>query len=264
MAEVRGEPNESRQAPSRSCRPASKRRLGFLQPALWTRLRPTAWRRIPLNLVASAHALFIVLNGMARRRQAPALRTRWATFRTMWALSRPVLALNLFMVGLSVFFSIRVGHALFTRDLQSPSRIARPLAVTAPRSHDVVPNSRSREVYEVIATRTLFHPNRSEPTRSEAITPTLPPAPTLALYGVVISGDTYLAYIQDLATKQVLGYRTGAKLAGGQVERIEPDRVVIMRADGPIEVMLHRPKEPLPVVPSPEEASPRRSRGRQE
>jgi hypothetical protein len=182
----------------------------------------------------------------------------------MWALSRPVLALNLFMVGLSVFFSIRVGHALFTRDLQSPSRIARPLAVTAPRSHDVVPNSRSRAVYEVIATRTLFHPNRSEPTRSEAIAPTLPPAPTLALYGVVISGDTYLAYIQDLATKQVLGYRTGAKLAGGQVERIEPDRVVIMRADGPIEVMLHRPKEPLPVVPSPEEASPRRSRGRQE
>ena len=275
---MRGEPNESRQAPSRSCRPASRRRLGFLQPALWTRVRSTAWRPNPLNLVASAHALFIALNGMARRRQAPALRTRWATFRTMcldllparpelrsgWALSRPVLALNLFMVGLSVFFSIRVGHALFTRDLQSPSRIARPLAVTALRSHDVVPNSRSRAVYEVIATRTLFHPNRSEPTRSEAITTTLPPAPTLALYGVVISGDTYLAYIQDLATKQVLGYRTGAKLAGGQVERIEPDRVVIMRADGPIEVMLHRPKEPLPVVPSPEEASPRRSRGRQE
>jgi type II secretory pathway component PulC len=184
--------------------------------------------------------------------------------RSGWALSRPLLALNLFMVGLSVFFSIHVGHALFTPDLQSPSRIARPLAVTALRSHDVVPNSHSRAAYEVIATRTLFHPNRSEPTRSEAIASILPPAPTLPLYGVVISGDTRLAYLQDLATKQILGYRTGDKLAGGQIERIEPDRVVIMRADGPIEIMLHRPKETLPVVPSLEEGSPRRFRGRQE
>src|SRR3989454_438695 len=131
-----------------------RRRLAFLQSALWTvrtgwtKVRPAAWRRIPLNLVASAHALFIALNGVAPRRQASALRTRRV-------LSRPLLALNLVMVGLSVFFSIRVGHALFTRDLQSPSRIARPLAVTALRSHDVAPNSRSRAVYEVIATRTL-------------------------------------------------------------------------------------------------------------
>jgi len=179
-------------------------------------------------------------------------------------MSRPVLALNLSMAGLSVFFSIRVGHALFSPDVQSPSRTARPVAVAAPRNHDVVPNSRPLGVYDVIATRTIFHPNRSEPTRSEAIAPILPPAPTLALYGVVINGDTRLAYLQDLATKQMFGYKTGDKLAGGQVERIEPDRVVIMRADGPIEVMLHRPMEPLPVVSSPEEDSPRRSRGRQE
>ncbi len=220
----------------------------------------------------------VALKGVAPRRLASALRTRWATFQAMCldllparsqlrsgrTMSRPVLALNLSMAGLSVFFSIRVGHALFTPDLRSPSRIARPVAVTAPPNHDAAPNSRSREVYDVIATRTLFHPNRSEPTRSEAIAPILPPAPTLALYGVVISDDTRLAYLQDLATKQIFGYKTGDKLAGGQVERIEPDRVVITRTDGPFEVMLHRPREPLPVVPSPEEGSPRRSRGRQE
>ena len=179
-------------------------------------------------------------------------------------MSRPVLALNLSMAGLSVFFSICIGHALFTPDLQTSSRIARPVVVTAPRNHDVAPNSRPRGVYDVIATRTLFHPNRSEPTRSEAITPIQPPPPTLALHGVVVSGDTRLAYLQDLVTKQIFGYKTGDKLAGGLVERIELDRVVIMRGDGPFEVMLHRPKEPLPVAPSPQEDSPRRSRGRQE
>jgi hypothetical protein len=190
-------------------------------------------------------------------------------------MSRPVLALNLFMAGLSVYCSIRVGYALFTPDLQSPSRVARPVVVTAPRNHDVAQNSRPRGVYDVIATRTLFHPDRSEPTRSDANTQILPPAPTLALYGVVITGDTRLAYLQDLATKQILGYKTGEKLAGGQVERIEFDRVVIMRAEGPLELMLHRPKEPRPSSvdgaderpPQPassDEVSSRRSRGRQE
>jgi hypothetical protein len=48
------------------------------------------------------------------------------------------------------------------------------------------------------------------------------------------------------------------------VERIEPDRVVITRADGAIEVLLHQPKESRAVVPSADEGSPRLSRGRQE
>ena len=242
--------------------------------------RALVLRRLPRGLAqlgtgAATASRFIAINGLALRRTPSALRTGWAAFRTTsldllparselrsrWAMSGPLLALNLFMAGLLVFFSIRIGHALFTPDSQSPSRIAHPIAVTAPGNHDVAPSSRSRGANDVIATRTLFHPNRSEP---KAITQILPPAATLALYGVVISDDTRLAYLQDLATKQILGYKTGDKLAGGQVERIEPDRVVIMRADGPIEVLLHRPKEPLPVLPSPEEGSPRRSRGRQE
>ena len=179
-------------------------------------------------------------------------------------LARPLLGLNLLLAGLSAFSSIRIVHAVFAPDLQSPSRVARPLAVAVPIDHGAVRSSRSSGVYDVIATRTLFHPNRSEPRSLEAMAPILPPAPTLALYGVAISDDTRVAFVQDLVTKQILGYKTGDKLAGGQVERIEPDRVVIMRADGPIEVLLHQPKESQAVVPSAEDVSPRRSRGRQE
>jgi type II secretory pathway component PulC len=179
-------------------------------------------------------------------------------------MSGPMLALNLVMAGLSVFLSIRIGHALFTPDLQSSSRIAQRLAVSGPDNYDTVRNPRSSGIYDVIASRDLFHPNRSDPTSSEAIAPILPPPTTLALYGVAISDDTRVAFVQDLVTKQIVSYKTGDKLAGGQVERIEPDRVVIMRADGPFEVLLHRPKEQAPVVPSPDEVSPRRSRGRQE
>jgi hypothetical protein len=230
-------------------RPAVRRRIAQKLPqwrgvanvrrrqlGLWARFRRTC-----LDLLAACSAL-----------------------RNGWAMSRRGLALNLFMVGLSAFCSIRIGYALFTPDPESPSPVARPFAVTVPRDHDVVRNSRPRGFYDLIATRTLFNPNRSESASSEASARISPPVPTLALYGVAITDDTRLAFVQDLVTKQISGYKTGDKLAGGQVERIEPDRVVIMRADGPIEVLLHRPKESLPAVPPPEEVSPRRARGRQE
>jgi hypothetical protein len=238
----------------------------------------------------------LALTGVVLRRTPSAVRRWWAALRTGsldllpsrsellsgWAMSKPRLALNLVMAGLSVFFSIRVGHALLAPDPQISSRIPRPIAATAPRHQDVAPRSRSRGADDVITTRNLFNPHRSESTPSPAIILVPPVAATWALYGVVISDDTRLAYVQDLATKRIFGYKTGDKLAGGQVGRIEPDRVVILRSGGPVELMLHRPEEPRPgvskspsasaanaqpsppAVPSPDEGSPRRFRGRQE
>jgi len=179
-------------------------------------------------------------------------------------ISRPLLALNLLFAGLSIFCFIRLGLALFAPDPSSPVGIARSIATAAPRNHDAAPRSRRAGAYDLIATRTLFHPSRSEPTPSEAIIPIVPPAPTLELHGVVISDDTRFAFLQDVVTNQIFGCKTGDRVAGGQVERIEPDRVVIMRADGPFEVVLRRPRGPQPAVLSPDEAAPRRSRGRQE
>jgi hypothetical protein len=82
------------------------------------------------------------------------------------------------------------------------------------------------------------------------------PPPKLALAGVAISDDSRVAFIHDLDTNRIAGYKLGDTLAGGRVERIEADRV--------IEVGLHRPRDPVPVAAAPEEVSPRRSRGRQE
>lgn len=118
--------------------------------------------------------------------------------------------------------------------------------------------------------RSLFSPSRSDSVSSEATGRAPLTTPTLALYGVAISDDTRVAFVQDLATKQISSYKAGDQLAGGRLERVEPDRVVIMRADGPIEILLHRPKEPQTLAPSPEAQSPeqvvppRRARGRQE
>jgi len=164
-------------------------------------------------------------------------------------MSAPLLALNFFMAGLSIFFFITIVHTPSAPDSRTASRIGRAFAVTASPKRDVaVPGSPLGGAYDVIATRNLFDPNRSDAKNLAAIVETLPPAATLALYGVVISDETRLAYLEDPATKRIVGYKIGDKLAGGQVERIEPDRVAIMRAGGLIEVRLHDQNRPRPVV----------------
>jgi len=253
----------------------------------WRSGWPTAWRQIASRRLVLAHALpalraratatfqarvrtnppmvgrLILLAFVALRRIPSALRARWAAFRAMafahsprfaelrdgWAMSARLLALNLFMAGLSVFFFITIVHTPLAPDSRTASRTGRAFAVTPSPKRDVaVPGSPLGRAYDVIATRNLFDPNRSDAKNLAAIVETLPPAAALALYGVVISEDTRLAYLEDPATKRIVGYKIGDKLAGGQVQRIEPDRVVIMRAGGLIEVRLHDPDKPRPVV----------------
>jgi hypothetical protein len=55
---------------------------------------------------------------------------------------------------------------------------------------------------------------------------------------VVLNDEAGLAYLEDPVTKRVFAYKVGDDLAGGRLERIERDRVVIRQADGPVEVFL--------------------------
>jgi type II secretory pathway component PulC len=182
---------------------------------------------------------------VALRRIPPVLTAWWASSRAM---SRPLLALNIFMAGLSVFFVITIVQTGLAPD-RAPSRSGRTLAVAAADEHDAAARSASlRGAYDVIASRNLFDPNRSDAKNLAAIVETLPPASTLLLHGVVIGEDTRHAYLEDPATKRIVDYKIGDNLAGGQVQQIEPDRVVIMRAGGPIEVRLHDANRSRPVV----------------
>ena len=183
---------------------------------------------------------------------------------------RRLFALNLVLAGASVFCCIRIGHALLASALPPPSIAASPLSVSRERHQDVGRTSHASGYYELIVTRSLFSPNRTDLAPSETTGRAELTRPTLALYGVAISDDTRVAFVQDLATKQLATYKTGDRLAGGRLERIEPDRVVIMRPDGRLEVLLHRPKESESLslsqpAQSPEQVVPaRRARGRQE
>jgi len=179
-------------------------------------------------------------------------------------MSPPLLALNLFMAGLSVFFVVTIVRAGLAPDLRAPSLSGRASAVAASVPHDVAARGTPlRGAYDVISTRNLFAPHRSDAKNPGAADETLPPASALLLHGVVISDETRHAYLEDPATKRIVDYKIGDTLAGGRVQQIEADRVVIMRAGGPIEVKLHDASRSRPVVTESAQATnegPRRRR----
>jgi len=174
--------------------------------------------------------------------------------RAGWAMSRPVLVLNILMAGLSVFFLVRIADAVFRPGPALPLRVA---SSPAPVNVAVADSSRSRAAYDLIPARNLFHPDRAQPKRSDALG-ALPVAPALLLYGVVWSEENPIAYVEDPSTKKIFGYKRGDAMAGGYVDRIEPDRIVIQRTGGPVELLLRAPNKPRPVAaatPAPENAT---------
>jgi len=131
-------------------------------------------------------------------------------------------------------------------------------APVAERRHPVTPSSGpvvaapeiprpAVSAYNVIASRSLFSPSRSEAPAATAGAAIGGPKPNL--YGVVVRDTNPIAYLEDPLTKRVAGYRIGDAIAGGTVKVITADNVVITRSDGNIDVRLRDPSKPRPIAP---------------
>ena len=66
----------------------------------------------------------------------------------------------------------------------------------------------------------------------------------------MIDGAKSRAYLEEPPAKRVFGYALGDTIAGGRLDSIRSDRVVIARPDGPVEVLLHDPSKPKPAAPA--------------
>lgn len=167
-------------------------------------------------------------------------------------MSKRLLALNLVLAATSLVFAVQV-----VRILSAPGPLTVPSAPAASQMGAALkdepapaPGTHAKGVgalaaYGVVATKNLFNPSRSETPAQAA---SLASAAKPLLYGVVINGNTRLAYLEDPVSKRVFGYKIGDAVAGGQLEQIHEDRVVIRRPEGPMEVKLIDPRKPKPVV----------------
>ena len=105
-----------------------------------------------------------------------------------------------------------------------------------------------RPLYNVIAARNLFNPSRTETAAAPATAAAA--APKLFLHGVVLDDTRSRAFIEDPTSKKVFAYTVGDSGAGGKLETIKSDRVVIARPEGPVELLLRDPSRPQPTPPA--------------
>lgn len=96
-----------------------------------------------------------------------------------------------------------------------------------------------------IAAHNLFNAARSE----VAAVVALPAGPKPVLHGVVMDGERSRAYLEDPVAKHIFSYAVGDPVGGGRLERIADDRIVIQRADGPIEIPLQDPAKVRQAAP---------------
>jgi hypothetical protein len=164
---------------------------------------------------------------------------------------RRLLAINVVLAGVSVLCI-----ALIVRQIASvrPASAPRTRSTTAgaPRSAPPAEARLPAQAYNVIASRNLFSPTRSEapgPGIAGGSAPMLVAKP--ALHGVVLREGSPIAYLEDPLTKRIAGYRIGDPIAGGTVQTISADAVMISRPDGMVDVRLRDPSKPRPAPPAP-------------
>src|SRR6266566_858496 len=163
---------------------------------------------------------------------------------------RRLLLINVVLAAVSVLCIVLIVKQLLTARPPAAPR-GRPAvgssAATAPAGDPRLPP----QAYNVIASRNLFSPTRSE-TAGPAIAggaPVMVAKP--ALHGVVLREGSPIAYLEDPLTKRIAGYRLGDPIAGGTVQTISADAVVIARPDGMVDVRLRDPSKPRPAPPQP-------------
>ena len=164
-------------------------------------------------------------------------------------MSKRLLALNALLVGASVGLIAYIGWQMAPPRTDTPTRRAAS-GPAAPIAASPATADRSGGAYGAIASRNLFSPDRSEAPSGGMAANALAALPKPSLHGVILRDGAPMAYLEDPITKRVAGYRVGDSIAGGTLQSISEDRVILVRPEGQIDVRLHDPSRPRPPVPA--------------
>jgi len=167
-----------------------------------------------------------------------------------------LLVVNVALAGISLLCVGLIVKQLVTTP-QTVTARSRPPGAGPAAPPAAEPQHLPAQAYSMIASRNLFSPTRTE-------TPgTGPGGPAInvvkpSLHGVVLREGAPIAYLEDPLTKRIAGYRIGDPIAGGTVQTISADAVVIARPDGMVDVRLRDPSKPKPPAPAPAGQQPAR------
>ncbi len=158
-------------------------------------------------------------------------------------MSRRLLVINVALGIVSVVLAVGVFRTLLAKQPLPPPPAPRAVSAAAPAA-PVAAGDAGPGTYGVIAARNLFNPSRSETVAVAVAAAVAAPVAKPILLGVVIDGAKRRAFLEDPALKRVAGYSVGDTVGGGTIQKIADDRVVIVRPEGPIEILLQDPAKP--------------------
>ena len=169
-------------------------------------------------------------------------------------MSKSFLGLNALLAIASVLFAVQIGRGVVapharsdTRPRQAGSPAAKGTTTRPPVG--IAPEPRQPlSSYASIPAKNLFSPARTE---SAGAAGAAPAGPRPFLHGTVMRDYLSIAYLEDPASKRVAGYRIGDAIAGGTVQAITPDHIVLKRPDGAVDVRLRDPLKPRPAPAEP-------------
>jgi hypothetical protein len=162
---------------------------------------------------------------------------------------RRLLAINVVLAAVCVLCVALIVKQLASARPSPPTR-TRPAAGAPAEPAPTGDAKLPAQAYNVITARNLFSPTRSEstgPATQGGAPQALVAKPNL--HGVVLREGSPIAYMEDPLTKRIAGYRVGDPIAGGTVQTISADAVVISRPDGMVDVRLRDPSKPRPAAP---------------
>jgi hypothetical protein len=172
----------------------------------------------------------------------------------MGIMSSRLVLLNVVLVGVVAYFAFGLTRELSaSRPLPGhPARQAASVspsdpAGTSPVSASARPDERGR--YGSIAAKNLSSPSRAETVATAGGPGATPAAAKPFLRGVILNDTKSRAYLEDPASKNAFGYVVGDSVGGGRLDAIRADRVVIVRPEGPVELLLRDPPKPQPTAP---------------
>jgi len=153
---------------------------------------------------------------------------------------RTLAAVNLALAAVAALLVLYIGRQFIApTPLPSGGRRAAATGAPAAAGETVRPPA---SAYNVVASRNLFSPTRTEAPSSGVIAAT--PVVKPNLFGVVVRDSGSIAYLEDPTTKRVAGYRVGDRILGGTVQSIKVDAVTIDAPGGAMDVRLHDPGRP--------------------
>lgn len=161
-------------------------------------------------------------------------------------MSRRLLGLNILLAVLSLLFVTYIVRQVTQPGPVAAPRPSAPTPAATPRAPAPAP---SPQTYSIVSARNLFSPSRSETTTTQAAIHAATAVRKPNLYGVLLTDGLRIAYLEDPATRRVTSYQPGDSIGGGTVETISGDRIVILRPEGKMEVLLHDPSRPRAAAP---------------